>query len=625
MHALDIHRFSRTIIIGFFAALILANSAFASNSEQRNLYWGDTHIHTSNSFDVYLFGTVSATPETAYRFAKGLPVVNPATGDTWRLSQPLDFLVISDHAELMGSVRRVFENDTALADTKTGRFMRDVAPDRSPYQLQKILQTFFTVGVGRENEYGITGADLLGDLEAGDIRRDAWESNIDAAERFNDPGRFTTFIGWEWSPGTAGANLHRVIFTPDDGDTAKQFLPFSLFQSDEPEDLWDWLDETSDATGARFIAIPHNSNISSGRMFPLITQSGEPIDQKYAATRMKWEPVVEVTQVKGDSEAHPLLSPTDEFADYETYDFIIDPARIRRPPTKADYVRTALMRGLEIDNDIGINPYQFGIIGSTDSHTGISAVKETGFSGKGRQDSKPGLRANKTGIGGSRGWDMGAAGLSAVWATENTREGIFDAFQRKEVYATTGSRITLRVFGGFEYKASAAKKKDIAKIGYKKGVPMGGDLLATSEGDPVRLLIRATKDPEGANLDRVQVIKGWIDEEGVAQEKIFDVAWAGDRQKTDDGSLPAVGDTVDRTTGLYTNTIGEPSLSTVWEDETFDPNQRAFYYVRVLEIPTPRYSLVDAIALGIDVEDTGRPATIQERAYSSPIWYAPRD
>ncbi len=607
------------------AAFAAAGGAHSEDIEPRNLYWGDTHIHTSNSFDVYLFGTVSATPETAYRFAKGLPVINPATGATWRLNAPLDFLVVSDHAELLGSVRRVFEGDPALADTKTGRFMRDVAPDKSTDQLQGILQTFFTIGVGRENKYGITGQDLLADLEQGDIRRGAWESIVDAADQFNDPGVFTTFVGWEWSPGTAGANLHRVIFTPQGGDIAKSFLPFSLFQSDEPEDLWDWLDETSASTGAQFVAIPHNSNISSGRMFPLVTQTGEPIDDKYAAIRTRWEPVVEVTQVKGDSETHPLLSPTDEFAAYEIYDFIIDPLGIRRDPTEGDYIRSALKRGLEIENKIGANPYKFGLIGSSDSHTGISAIKEDSFSGKGRQDSKPELRANRTGIGASRGWDMGAAGLAAVWASENTREGIFEAFQRREVYATTGSRITLRVFGGFDFKRSAARKRNLEEIGYRKGVPMGGDLSHAPNGKPFQLLIHATKDPFGAHLDRIQVVKGWLDENGDVQEMIFNVAWSEDRQIDSNGDLSPVGNTVNLETAAYSNDIGATELSAVWTDETFDPNQRAFYYVRVLEIPTPRYSLIDAVALDIDVDETGRPATIQERAYSSPIWYTPHN
>ena len=605
------------------AVLVGLSSALGEDVEPRNLYWGDTHIHTSNSFDVYLFGTVSATPETAYRFAKGLPVVNPATGATWRLDEPLDFLVVSDHAELLGSVRRVFEGDPELANTKTGQFMRRVAPDKSPDQFQAILRAFFTIGVGRENKYGITGQDLLSDLEQGDIRRGAWESIVDAADKFNQPGDFTTFVGWEWSPGTAGANLHRVIFTPQGGETAKQFLPFSLFQSDEPEDLWAWLDETSAKTGAQFIAIPHNSNISSGRMFPLITQSGEPIDDKYAAIRMKWEPVVEITQVKGDSETHPLLSPTDEFAAYEIYDYIIDPLGVRRDPTEGDYIRSGLNRGLEIENRIGANPFKFGLIGSSDSHTGISAVKEDAFSGKGRQDSKPDLRPNRTGIGSSRGWDMGAAGLAAVWASENTRQSIFQAFQRREVYATTGPRIVLRVFGGFDFKRSTARKRNLEEIGYRKGVPMGGDLSHAPAGKPLQLVIHATKDPHGANLDRIQVIKGWLNEAGEAEERIFNVAWSDDRDLDAEGELSPVGSTVDLGNASYTNEIGSNELSVVWEDETFTPDQNAFYYVRVLEIPTPRYSLIDAVALNIDVAETGKPATIQERAYSSPIWYTP--
>ncbi|MEM9494901.1 MAG: DUF3604 domain-containing protein [Pseudomonadota bacterium] len=583
--------------------------------------WGDTHLHTSNSFDVYLFGTPASTPETAYRFAKGEPVISPATGERWQMSRPLDFLVVSDHAELMGNAKRVFENVAGVADTKSGRAMHaEAGPDRD---LLKAYSYLVNVGAGvkKDKTHGLTAKDVFADLHGGDKRADVWRDISRTADDHNDPGNFTSFIGWEWSSHPGGANLHRIIFTPADADTTTKFLPFSQFESDRPEDLWAWLKTTKETTGADFVAIPHNPNVSMGRMFMVEDSDGEPIDADYANRRMEWERIVEMTQIKGDSETHPVLSPTDEFADFETWNFVMIPSGPTPDPVAAEYVRPALKRGLEIEKKTGVNPYKFGMIGSTDSHTGLSTAEERSFAGKGQKDSKPGIRAEKTGLGSSRGWDMGAAGLVGVWAPENTRQSIFDAFKRREVYATTGTRIALRFFAGAglsEADLGAATYPDNL---YKKGVSMGGDI--TGAGAAPQFIVHATKDPDGANLDRVQIIKGWVDEDGASHEKIFEAGWAGDRALDADGKLPAVGDTVDRKTGAYENSIGAAELKLHWRDPEFKPGQSAFYYARVLEIPTPRYSLLDAIALGIDVADTGRPATLQERAYSSPIWYSP--
>jgi hypothetical protein len=376
------------------------------------------------------------------------------------------------------------------------------------------------------------------------------------------------------------------------------------------------LEETNRATGADFVAIPHNPNISQGMMFPTETLDGEPIDENYALTRMKWEPVVEVTQIKGDSEAHPLLSPTDEFADFETFPFVLTPEGLTPPPTEGDYVRSGWKRGLELEARIGQNPYKMGVIGSTDSHTGMSAVDEDSFAGKGQHDAHLEKRPEPTGIGASLGWDMGASGFAAVWAEANTRESITAAFKRKETYATTGPRMTVRFFGGFGFSAKDAEG-DLAAIGYANGVSMGGDLHGQTTAP--RFLVSARKDPHEANLDRIQIIKGWLNADGEAEERIYDVALSDGRS---DGSMP-VGNTVDLNTGRYTNDIGAVMLTGFWEDPDFDPAQAAFYYARVLQIPTPRYSLLDTLALGIDPADTGRPATIQERAYTSPIWYSP--
>lgn len=584
-------------------------------------FWGDTHLHTSNSFDVYLFGTPSATPETAYRFAKGEPVTSPTTGETWQLERPLDFLVIADHAEMMGNAARVFAGDPDVADTSAGQALLAEGGSGQGDDLLKAYHYVVNVGAGvmEDGKYRLSPRDIYMDLHGGDKRVSVWQEIVNVADRHNDPGEFTTFIGWEWSSHPGGANLHRVVFTPANADIAAQFLPYSQMESDRPEDLWAWLEATKAQTGADFIAMPHNANVSMGRMFQLEDSDGNPIDADYARRRMEWERVVEMTQIKGDSETHPLLSPVDEFADFETWNFVMIPSGPTPDPVAAEYVRAALRRGLEIEARTGVNPYKFGMIGSTDSHTGLSTASETAFAGKGQKDSRPELRSKPTGLGSSRGWDMGAAGLVAAWATANTREAIFDAFKRRQVYATTGTRITLRFFAASDIELG----KLTADIVPPDAAPMGSEISAAADSSPY-FLVQALKDPDGANLDRAQIVKGWVDSTGETHEQVFDVAWSGEREMSLDGKLPPVGNTVDLSSGRYTNTIGAPELSAVWSDPDFDRSQSAFYYVRVLEIPTPRYSLLDAIALGIDVADTGRPATLQERAYSSPIWLSPQ-
>ena len=595
-----------------------------AQAAETRLFWGDTHLHTGNSFDVFLFGTPNSTPDTAYRFARGFPVVSPTTGTRMQLSRPLDFLVVADHAEAMGSLQRLFAGDEDLAKTKTGRVFLDIGGDQSPEELQAVYDLLVNAGSGIENEYGLTARDLYADTHAGERRMSTWTETIAAAERHNDPGRFTAFIGWEWSAQPNGGNLHRVVFTPQGGEIAKKFLPFSTLESADPEHLWAWLGETSKKIGAQFVAIPHNPNISMGQMFPVQTQTGRPVDTQYAMTRMKWEPVVEVTQIKGDSETHPMLSPDDDFADYETYPFVLTPDGRTPDPTEGDYLRSGLKRGLAIAQATGANPYQVGMIGSTDSHTGMSAVEESDFAGKGQHDATPAQRPHPTGLGSSRGWDMGAAGYVAVWASENTRQAIFDAFRRREVYATTGPRITLRFFGGFGFAPGDLEVSDPAAVGYRKGVPMGGNLPRADAGQAPGFLVVAAKDPLGANLDRVQIVKGWTGLDGETHERVYDVAVSDGRGIGPDGRCDtAVGSTVDMDTASYTNTIGDAQLAAIWRDPEFDPDQHAFYYARVLEIPTPRYSLRDSIALGIEPQETGRPGIIQERAYGSPVWYAP--
>ncbi|MBZ5694813.1 MAG: DUF3604 domain-containing protein [Acidobacteriia bacterium] len=579
-----------------------------ANSQETHLYWGDTHLHTSNSIDAFSTGNINADPDTAYRFAKGLPVLHPSLRTRVRIARPLDFLVVSDHAELMSLQTELLKGNAQMLATEWGKRLRaelQADPRRSvmnfkPEERQEVYKQLFTI----------------------EIRRGTWAAQVDAAERYNEPGKFTAFAGWEWSSAPDWKNLHRVIFTPSDAATAKKFIPFSSNESQKPEDLWHWLEKTEKETGAEFIAIPHNSNLSGGLMFDMVDSAGRTITAEYARMRMRWEPVVEATQVKGTSEVLPELSPNDEFADFEIRRKLL--IGTPTPPNKGDYVRYALLRGLEIEQNTGANPYKFGMIGSTDSHTGLSSVEENNFLGKLAMDALPQERYRPSSPVIFPAWEMSASGIAGVWATANTREAIAAAFKRKEVYATTGPRISLRVFGGYSFTKIDADAKDVSKAGYSKGVPMGGDLWNAPKGKAPSLLIYAVKDPTSGNLDRIQVIKGWLDASGQTHEHVYNAAWAGERKLNSEGKLPAVGNTVDVRTATYSNTIGTAQLATVWTDPDFNPAQRTFYYVRVLEIPTPRHSTYDAVALGIDVKETHQPATIQERAYSSPIWYTPR-
>ncbi len=600
-----------------------------------NLYWGDTHLHTSNSFDAFLNGNVDADPDTAYRWAKGQPVIHPWHRAWVQIETPLDFLVVSDHAEMMGVMPAALRGDefpevgffdaikrwyvlrtitSAVLEGRGPEAFASLLPAPDPDAPQDIETIAASEGIRAP----------FGDTTA--IEQSAWDNIAEAADRHNDPGKFTAIIGWEWSTIPGGANLHRVVMSSTDGETAKKFLPFGSDDSNYPEDLWAWLNKTTEETGAPFIAIPHNSNISKGYMFAETTLHGEKITSEYARLRAEMEPVVEITQIKGDSETWPSLSPDDAFADFNPYPYYIQTSVEEYIAHKGDYIRPAMKRGLEMEQAIGVNPYKFGVIGSTDAHSSIASADSDNFHSKLVQDSVPenkftnpleGMEVN--------GWSMSAAGYAGVWATENTREALFAAFKRREVYATTGPRIALRVFGGTDFDTSDATASDLAAIGYDKGVPMGGDLIAGDK--PVQLLIRAVKDPKGANLDRVQVIKGWVDADGESHEKIYDVALGGQDRVNEDGSINPVGNSVDLETAKYTNTIGGQELATLWTDPDYDQTQRAFYYVRVIEIPTPRHSLFDVLALesgGVDFpKDKAKPLTIQERAYSSAIWVTP--
>ena len=641
------------IITTILLAAGFAASSFVFAQDNPNLLlWGDTHLHSNLSVDGYIFGNRTADANTAYRFAKGLPVIHPYHRARVQLETPLDFLAVTDHAEFLGVPYSLFtDKDPRLTETRLGRRLIELRSagevghaarlivwgmnlsglegvERPPEIGMmtrlgwKIEDLFGSASVERDLRWVSSDPTLVDDLAIEDIIRTHWEANIEAAERHNVPGEFTTLIGWEYSPVKDGANLHRVVIMSDGGEVAKQFLPFSSVDSINPEDLWRWFDEVESATGADFVSIPHNSNLSKGQMFARLNTDGTPIDANYAELRSKWEPVAEVTQIKGTSETHPLLSPDDEFAEFEFFNHLLEmrpDAQLRPTITEADYVRPALKTGLEIKSQTGVNPFKLGMIGATDSHTGMASAEESNFLGKMALDSIPENKAR--GLGRMSGWEMSASGLAGVWAQDNTRKEIIAAFKRREVYGTTGPRIAVRFFGGHGFEESDITSHNLAAAGYAKGVPMGGDLRGSEETPS--FLIKAMKDPNGANLDRIQVIKGWLDGNGKAQERVFEIVWSGDRQIDGQGRLPPVGDSVNRTTARYENTIGAAELAIIWHDPEFDPTVPAFYYLRVLQIPTPRNSLYDSIAL-----DQGPlaeyPQVIQERAYTSPIWFTPK-
>ncbi len=614
-------------VIGLALVLVTVAPAAAPAAEaipETHLYWGNTHLHTSYSWGAYGTGNTTVTPDLAYRFARGIAILSPLLHDTIRIDRPLDFLVVTDHAEMLGTQVLLDRRDPKLLSTDWGRKLLAIHLQEP---VSGTMRQGGRMGVMEGANSKVAGRkEFLDQVFSPVIRAETWDDEIAAAEKNNIPGKFTTLIGWEWTSTPGGRNLHRCIISDATAEQAHRFIPYSLDESERPEDLWAWLEKTRKETGVDFIAIPHNSNLSGGLMFDVVDSDGRPISAEYARMRMRWEADVEITQSKGTSEILPQLAPTDEFANFEIWQRLLTP--VPQPPSPHDYVRSALLEGLSFQKTIGVNPYKFGFVGATDSHTGLVTVQEDHFLGDFGEDPTPADRDAELKPGAKQrfifpAWELSASGMTAVWATQNSRPAIFDALKRKEVYGTTGTRIALRFFGGYHFIPHDAAARDIAAVGYAKGVPMGGDLTNGPGNKAPSFLIFAARDPLSGNLDRIQVVKGWVGAGGMTQQKIYNVAWSGDRRPDGKGNLPPVGNTVDTNTATYTNTIGAAQLSTVWTDPDFKADQLAFYYVRVLEIPTPRHSLYEAVALGVPVSDTHEPASIQERAYSSPIWYSP--
>jgi hypothetical protein len=594
----------------------------ADSNLAEGVYWGDTHLHTSYSTDAGMMGNTLG-PEEAYRFARGEEVLT-SHGLRARLIRPLDFLVVSDHAENLGLAPFIAESNPELLKSEWGRTVYDlVKAGNSREAFQKWLADAVTAGT-----------DPIANPK---MSRAVWDRQIDFADKYNEPGRFTALIGFEWTSiatqETPG-NLHRVVIFKDGRNRVEKVLPFTAFDSIDPEKLWAYMASYEESTGGTALAIAHNGNVSNGQMFSVERLNGEPVDREYAETRARFEPLYEVTQIKGDGEAHPMLSPNDEFADYGTWDKS-DIAGFKPKEDwmlKYEYARSALQIGMQLEEKIGINPYKFGMVGSTDAHTSLATTREENFFGKAAHLEPEAERWEHVIIGSLAGdpklssysYESLGAGLAAVWARENTREGLFDAMQKKETYATTGTRMIVRFFGGWDFAEDEVFRPDAVSIGYRKGVPMGGDLAAKPAGEKAPVfMVGALKDTWSGNLDRVQIIKGWIDNAGERQERVYDVAVSDGRTIGADGRCTTpVGNTVDVADASYLNNIGDAELRALWTDPDFDPDQRAFYYARVLEIPTPTWQAYDAKYYGVTMPDSV-PMFGQERAYTSPIWYTP--
>jgi hypothetical protein len=597
-------------------------SPYADRKFPTRPFFGDTHLHTGFSMDAGAFGC-RLNPRDAYRFARGEQIM-ASSGQPAKLSRPLDFLVVADHSDNMGFFPDLFAGKPGVLAQPMGRKWYDM----------------IQAGNG-----GAAALDIIGQFSQGTFPKElmylpgtraykgAWQETIAAAEHYNEPGRFTAFIGYEWTSLDKGNNLHRNVIFRDNGDKASQVEPFTCYPpmgSTNPIELWKWMDAYEKKTGGSVLAIAHNGNLSNGTMFPIVEAFGKAIDREYAEARAKWERLYEATQTKGDGETHPFLSPNDEFADFETWDKgNLDGSQAKtKEMLEFEYARAALKNGLKLEAKLGVNPYKFGMVGSTDAHTGIMSIEEDNFFGKTTPQEPSPHRMTaafmdnaKTGVK-IMDWEVCAAGYAAVWAEENTRESLWDAMQRKETYATTGSRLVVRFFGGWDFEKADAETRSPAIAGYTKGVPMGGDLSNAPAGKAPSFLVAAMKDPIGGNLDRIQIIKGWMDGKGELQEKVYDVVWSGDRKPDASGKIPSVGSTVDLENATWTNTIGSSELISVWKDPDFDATQRSFYYARVIEIPTPRWTAYDAKRFGVKPLPGTRLA-ITERAYTSPIWFNP--
>jgi hypothetical protein len=585
------------------AMLLLTGVAAAAPNPSRNAYFGETHVHTALSLDAYIGGT-RLMPADSYRFARGEAVL--VNGRHKQLDRPLDFAAVSDHAEYLGEMYSTIFPDAPGYHQETLESLRNLQSlkDKQEWFYKFVVSN--TRGANPAHPPFYQGAETT---------KSAWQIVVDAAEAHNDPGTFTAFVAFEWSAAPGGGNMHRnVIFR----DSVAPDTPLDSFKTNKVEDLWVWLQAASDA-GSTVLAIPHNSNASKGLMFPDVDSSGAPLNAAYASARARWEPLIEMMQIKGNSEVHQAFWTADEFADFENANSI--QKNSNRYFSKRDFVREGLKLGIAKQAELGTNPFKLGFIGGTDSHNALTAdVAENDFiGGHGPEDGSV-ERRRTAGVGGwIDGVDLSIGSLAGVWAEENTRASIWDAMKRRETFATSGPRIKLRMFAGAGLPAPN-NPAELVEQGYARGVPMGGDLPAGPTAPA--FTVYAEKDPQGANLDRIQIIKGWVAADGSTQEKIIDVVWSGKRTRSANGVLPPVGNTVDLKTATYNNSIGAAALTGSWTDDDFDPRQPAFYYARVLEIPTPRWSTYEAVRNELPLLPEVA-SVVQERAWGSPVWYTP--
>jgi hypothetical protein len=601
------------------AASAQPDAAESGAAYPTDAYFGDTHVHTGWSADAGMDGA-TLTPEDAYRFARG-EEVKSNSGLPAKLGRPYDWFMITDHSDGMGTINEIVAGNPEMMQDETLKRWRDALTSGDEKQAADAKSELIIMQSEERLPPMVMDPKWM---------KSAWEKTIEAAEKYYEPGKFTTFIAYEWTVNAGGGdNLHRNVIYRDGADRASTRLPLTTFETQDPEKLWAWMTKYEQDTGGKLLAIPHNGNMSNGRMFEESRFDGSPMTRDWAETRAKYERLYEVTQIKGQSESHPFLSPEDEFAEWDLWDrgnLILKPKPHGKEDYKYEYWREALKSGLRLEKELGVNPFVYGANAATDTHTGLSTTEEDNFFGKFKTlEPSNETRWEFPLLSGPTdtyaGWEQAASGVMGVWAIENTREAIWDAMYRRETFGTTGPRMKVRFFGGFDY-AEGDADGDFAEAAYGKGVPMGGSVGNAPEGKALTFVVAAMKDPEGANLDRIQIVKGWLDASGATQEKIYDVAWSGDRTPGEGGKLPPVGDTVKLDDATYTNTIGASELRGVFTDPDFDPAQPAVYYVRVLEIPTPRWTLYDKVRFGIAMDDKV-PLVHQERAFTSPIWYRP--
>ncbi len=591
---------------------VQAEKAVPPANTLRDVYFGNLHVHTAWSFDGFINGAFT-DPDTAYRWARGELIPNPGKGDSLQIKAPLDWYIVSDHAEYLGAL-------PLMADPESPVSKHPLAADITGGDAEKSFAAYTTISIGM---YSVPPDidPILGDPK---LAKTLWSQVVEIADKHYEPGTFTTMAGYEWTSAPDWRNIHRVVFFRDTANVPE--APFSALDSNKPEELWQWMDKQR-AAGNDLLAVPHNGNASDGIMFPIEASfGGSKLDADYAAARMRNEPLYELTQIKGTSETHPALYPNDEFGSFELWDYTL--AATATPPEhkRGGYAREALIRGLKLESDGNGNPFKYGFIGDSDTHNGASSIEEDNYTGKfgfeseakHRLEGPPGVNAAAA----RQVRQFSSGGVAGVWAFNNTRDGIFDALKRRETFATSGPRLKVRFFGGFGLSGYKPGSESGLRQAYEAGVPMGSNLVSAPDGVAPTFVVHALKETDGANLDRIQIIKGWVDSDGEPQSRIYNVALSGDRKPDADGQIPPVGNTVNEADASYTNAIGDVQLSVAWTDPDFDASQYALYYARVLQIPTPRWSTYDAARTGLK-RPVDLPVSIQERAWTSPIWYTP--